>query len=367
MRVGIDATPLLGARTGIGRYVAGLIAELARQARGEQFTATAFSRAPASELRRVAPDSFATRGLRVPASLLHRLWATADVPPVSFWCGRQDVFHATNFVLPPTGRAAGVLSVHDLSYLRHPDYVSPASLRFAELVPRGLRRAEVVCALSITAAAEISAEYGVEPARIVIAAPGVDLEWFTAEAPPEGERQRLGLPKDYLLAVGSLEPRKNLPLLLEAHRRACAQDSSIPPLVLAGPTGWGPRLGLADLPPGQVRLLGYLPDAVLRSVVAGARALVYPSRYEGFGLPPLEALAAGVPAIVSDLTVCREVLGSHARYFPPTDADALADQLSLLSFEPAARQAGRDHARAWTWAGCAQAVLGAYRTAASSR
>ena len=140
----------------------------------------------------------------------------------------------------------------------------------------------------------------------------------------------------------------------------------MPPLVLVGPPGWGEALDLAGLPAEAVRTPGYLPEHDLARVVAGAAALVFPSWYEGFGLPALEALACGTPVVASDLPALREVLGDQAELVPPGDAAALADALARVLEDPGgepARAARRARAAAFTWRACAQATLTAYRRA----
>src|SRR6185312_2711183 len=191
--------------------------------------------------------------------------------------------HGTNFVLPPLRRAAGVLTVHDLSYLRYPETVAAASLRYRTLVPRGLRRAAVVVTPSQAVAAEVKAEYGLGD-RVLATPLGVDEGWFGATPMPAAELAARGLPERYLLFVGTVEPRKGLPALLSALRLLHDSDRvAVPPLVLAGPPGWGPALETAALPPGAVLSAGYLDTADLRRLVAGAALLAYPSVYEGFG------------------------------------------------------------------------------------
>jgi glycosyltransferase involved in cell wall biosynthesis len=367
VRVGLDATPLLGRRTGIGLYTERLLGELAGDA--DQVVATAFTLRGARGLAAAVPDGVTARSRPVPARLLRALWARTSLPPVGWLCGRVDVFHATNFVLPPTGRAAGVLTIHDLSFLRFPETVTADSLRYRELVPRSIRRAAVVCALSKAMAAEIADEYGLDADAIVVTAPGVDTSWFTASPPDKELRTKLGLPERYLLAVGTLEPRKNLPRLVAAYRQLRAADPDVPALVLAGPPGWGPALDLESLPRGAAITTGYLDTGTLQRVMAGASCLAFPSRYEGFGIPPVEAFACGVPVVASDLRVTREVLGGLATLVPADDVDALADallrELSAADGPDAAplREKRRAHAATWTWRRCAGAARTAYRHA----
>jgi glycosyltransferase involved in cell wall biosynthesis len=362
LRVGLDATPLLGPRTGIGRYVEHLVRELALT--GTDLTATAFTLRGAGALPAAVPPGVAVRHRPVPARARRAAWQRVDLPPVEWLTGRVEVFHGTNFVLPPLRRAGGVVTVHDLSYLHYPHTVAAASLGYRTLVPRGLRRAAVVLTPSNAVAEEVRAEYGLGD-RVLATPLGVDAAWFDAVPAEPQWLAAHGLPERYLLFVGTVEPRKGLPTLLEALRElhADAAGGQVPPLVLVGPPGWGPQLRTAALPAGAVRSIGYLDSADLRRLVAGAAALVFPSVYEGFGLPPLEAFAAGTPVVASDLPVVREVTGELALLAPPGDAAALAGALrTVLAGDggPAARAARQARARGFSWAATAAATHAAY-------
>ncbi|HEY0641581.1 MAG TPA: glycosyltransferase family 1 protein, partial [Pseudonocardiaceae bacterium] len=301
-------------------------------------------------------------GLPVPARLLRALWLRAPVPPVELLVGRTDVVHATNFVLPPSIRAAGVVTVHDLAFLDRPDELSPAERGLPELVRAAARRAAVVCTPTTAVARQVVQRLGVRDDRIVVTPLGVDPAWFVA-APPSGDvRRRLALPREYVLFVGTAQPRKGLDVLLAAH--AAARQA--PPLVLSGAAGWGRP---SPEPAGErVLRTGYLAEVDLRRVVAGAAALVLPSRDEGFGLPVLEALACGIPVIATDAPALVEVAGGHAQHVPVGDVDALAHALDTVA--DAARDAGtaaarRAHASEFTWGACAESTVDAYRLAVS--
>lgn len=367
MRLALDATPLIGPRTGVGRYVGGLLSGLA-----ELELVPDIALVPVTWRRHGAVDAPAgpwrVAGHRAPARLLRLGWSTLGMPPIEWVAGEgSDVFHATNFVLPPTRRAAGVVTVHDLAYLRMPETVRRASAAYRHLVPQSLRRAGAVCTVSHAVREELLATYEVDPARVVVTPNGVGPEWAAARALPVEELARLGLPRHYLLFSGSLEPRKGIPTLLQALRLLRADGVATPPVVLAGPAGWGPPPDLTGLPADAVLRTGPLPEAAVCGLTAGASALVYPSRYEGFGLPPLEALAAGTPVVCSDLPVLREVCGELAAYFPVQDAAALARCLEEVvrtgDGGPSARAARRAHAAPWTWRRCAERSLDAYNLA----
>ena len=369
MKVGLDATPLLGRRTGVGRYVAGLLGGLRSLPRPPEVVLTAFTWRGAAPLR--AEPGVTVAGRRAPARLLQQSWQRLGQPPVEWLCGPVDVFHATNFVLPPTRRAAGVVTIADLSFERHADTVSAATLRYRALVPLSLRRAAVICAITSSLADDIAEQYALDRERIAVTTLGVGEEWFDVVAPDASRRAALGLPEQYVVFVGTQEPRKNLPVLLDAYAALLAADRSFPPLVLVGPSGWGPALETTRLPAGAVVVPGFLDDESLRRTVAGAAALVLPSRHEGFGLTPLEALACGTPVVVSDLPPLREVLGEQATYVPVGDVDALADALARAVADgrgdPAAQAARRAQARQHTWAECARVTMSAYEQAVRIR
>lgn len=351
MRLGLDATPLLGARTGIGRYTEQLLTALAHG--DDELVATAFTLRGRGGLD--LPPGVEVRARPLPARGLQEAWARSELPPVEWLTGRLDVFHATNFVLPPLRRARGVVTVHDLAFLRMTDTVSTASARYRTLVPRSIRRASVVVTPSEAVADQVREAYA--PAAPVVAVPhGVAPQWASAGPPDAALRARLGLPREYVLFVGTLEPRKDVRTLLAAHRLL----PGAPPLVLVGPPGWGEQVDVTG-----VLTPGYLDQADLLPVVAGASALVLPSRDEGFGLPLLEALATGTPVVASDLPVLREVGGEHASYAPVGDAEAFAATLRQVLDAPGDPAARRAHARGFTWAASAEGHRRAYTLALS--
>jgi glycosyltransferase involved in cell wall biosynthesis len=238
-----------------------------------------------------------------------------------------------------------------------------------ELVPRALRRAAVVCTPSRAVAEQVEEAYGLPPDRIQVTPLGVDAGWAATAAPDAAWLAARGLPPRYVLFVGTVEPRKMLPTLLDAKRQLAGTAAGEVPLVVLGPEGWGPRLDLTGIDAGQVVLTGYRDDAEVRAIVAGAAVLAFPSAAEGFGLPPLEAFSAGVPVVASDLPVTREVLGddaARATLVPVGDAaalaGALADRLDRPD-PPGAAAARRGWAARYTWAATAATTLEAYRRA----
>jgi glycosyltransferase involved in cell wall biosynthesis len=362
VRIALDATPLLGQRSGVGNYVRGLVDGLAELADGPEVLLTLFS------IRGAVPGPLPARTRpaprRAPARLLRQTWSRWGWPPAEVLTGRVQVFHGTNFVLPPLARAGGLVTVHDLAYLKYRETVTGDAAAYADLVPQALRRGASVLAVSSAMAEEIRSEYDLPPERVVVAHHGVDPTWSLAEPPDAATRERLGLPDRYVVFLGNLEPRKNLGTLLRAHSAARRTDAAVPRLVLIGPAGWGDRWQGQPPDPADVVLAGYLPDADLRAAVAGAAAVCMPSHYEGFGLPVLEALAAGRPVLASDIPAHREVAGGHATLLPAEDTDAWAAALTQLSRTPTDETARRAHAAGFTWRKSAAAHLEAYRRAA---
>lgn len=350
-RVLLDGTPLLGRQTGIGRYTSALAEELAARS-DVDIRVVAFTLRGWHKLRSVLPHDVWARGMPVSARLLRKCWRRAPLPPIELFAGPTDVVHGTNLVLPPALRAGGVLTVHDLAFLDSPEDLPASDADLPELVKRSAARAAVVCTPTKAIAGQVTERLGVAKDRVVVTPLGVNASWFAAAAPSESARRRLGLPKDYLLFVGSEGPRKGLPLLLAAHR----QREELPPLVMTGPSGRS-----SD---GRVIRTGYLPDSDLHSVVAGASALVLPSRDEGFGLPVLEAFACDVPVVCSDVPALREVAGGHATLVPVGDTEALGAALvEAVASPPSASTLAtrRAHAAGFTWQRCAEQTVKAYR------
>ncbi len=365
LNVVLDGTPLLGRRTGVGRYTEHLMSALV--ARGDvRVSVLAITLRGGGELRSAVPPGVRTRSVRFSARAMHIAWSRWNFPPISLLTRGLDVYHGTNFVLPPIGRLGGVVMIHDIAYLTMPDVVDEASQRLRVLVPDALRRAAVVVSPSQTTADRVREAYPDITPEIVPTPLGVQPSWSQAAPPTADDRRRLDLPDDYFLFVGTREPRKDLPTLVAAYRELRASAGpAVPTLLLVGPPGWGPELVGA---PG-VQVHDYAPAGDLETIVAGARALVMPSRDEGFGLPALEALAAGTPVIVSDIPALREVTGGHASaIFPVGDigslAAALADVLGTPADDRERRAKRREYAAGWTWARCADRTMQAYRIAA---
>ena len=284
--------------------------------------------------------------------------------------GAFDMLHAMAFVGPLLLTRPLVVTVYDLSFLRYPQLLPPARRHYLQALTRlSCRRARRVIAISQSTAVDVADLLGIPPDRIDIAAPGYDAARFCPQ-PAEAVaafRQRAGLPERFWLYVGTLEPRKNLLTLL----RACARLPERLPLVLAGGKGWDfeevfatvARLGLQD----SVRFPGYLPQEELALWYTCAEVFVYPSLYEGFGMPVLEAMACGTPVIVADASSLPEVAGDGAACLPPTDIDAWATALQHAMrnemWRENERERGLRQARRFTWRKTAERTIGSHACA----
>jgi glycosyltransferase involved in cell wall biosynthesis len=350
LRVALDAGPLLDPPTGIARYVRELAGGL--EALGIEVRRYAVA-------LRGASDAAIARW-RLPARVVQRMWLRLGAPPITRLVGTSDVVHATNYVLPPTGAAAGVVTVHDLSFARSGTW--PGGERLRDLVPWSVRRAAKVLVPTHVVAIEVMERYGIAENRLVVTHEGVSPLFFGASPLAAGALARMGIRRPFVVAVGTQEPRKNLHRLLDAWRRVSARLEGWT-LALAGPRGWGPRLPAT---PGVV-VLGWVGDETLPGLLAAADVFCYPSVYEGFGLPPLEAMAAGTAAVVGSYSAAEEVLGDAALLVDPQDTDAIAAALLALAQDEASRKsleiAGRARAARFTWQDTARATVAAYREA----
>ena len=365
MRIAIDARLWAEPRSGIGRYTRSLTEYLQRIAPGEHWIHYV-DRPPSA-----VPPGVEVRCLPWPQRLLWSLWhAPRDLRrrPV-------EVFHGvTGFELPPRGPWRLVTTVHDLVPFRLPALV-PARHRWAVrcLLGGALRRAQRVIAVSEVTRAEILARYRLPAARVTVVPEAAAAE-FAPPAPAAlaAARARYGLARPYVLFVGFLEPKKNLGTLHEAVARLRRQGAwGATELLVVGAPGWGadpaPRvhaLGLDD----TVRFLGPVPDADLPALYGGALAFAFPSLWEGFGLPVLEAMAAGAPVVASNRGALPEVTGGAALLAAPTPepfAEALGQLLADAALRERLRAAGQARAADFSWERAARETLAIYRSVAA--
>lgn len=294
-----------------------------------------------------------------------------------WFAGAHDLLHLPEPALPLRSDGRVVVTAHDLMYVHHPQFLHP---RWTERLLRGTEalaaRADLWICVSEHTRDDLVRLYGVARGRTVVVPHGVDGSFAAAAGDVARARavaERLGLGgAPYFLFVGSVEPKKNLPALLEAYGRACARGGLRARLAIAGRAAWGmpeADAALAAHPAlrERVRFLGFVAQEDLPPLIAGARALALPSRYEGFGMPVLEAMAAGAPVACSDRGALPEVAGGAALLHDPDDLDGIAEQLARLDADDALcedlRARGRARAAPFTWRRCAEATRDAYRMA----
>jgi len=372
MHIAIDYTAAVQQRAGIGRYTRELVGALLRlpesQEAGHRYTL--FAAAGGQAVPADLPPFPAVRFRFLPLSdeWAARLWHRARLPvPVEVFTGPVDLFYSPDFVLPPTRPGTRtLLTVHDLSFLRYPDHFVPKLVRYLErVVPASVARADRVLADSEATRADLIRLLGTPPEKVEVLYSGVDARFRPKPEPRERERlrARYGLDRPYVLSVGTLQPRKNFVRLIRAFARLPDTGRV---LVIAGGRGWLYESVLEEAArhPDRVRVMGFVEDADLPALYRGADLFVFPSFYEGFGLPVLEAMACGVPVVCSGVSSLPEVAGDAALLVDPEDEDGLMGAMRRALEDEGLRREmmarGRARAAEFTWERAAQQLLGVF-------
>jgi glycosyltransferase involved in cell wall biosynthesis len=384
MRVGLDVSLVPGQRAGIGQYAWQLARALAAVDGDTSYRLypvfyyivhPEYARA---ELPAAANVSVAFRA--VPPALVRRLWA----PGTPGWLkemalGAVDVLHSTTFCVPRLRRRTPlVVTVYDLSFVTHPEFHLPANVAHCLAGTRAaIERADAIIAISEHTRRDLVERLGAPAERIVVTPLAADpsLAPVTDSARRDAVRRRYRLPERFALFLGALEPRKNLPRLLEAYaglETAVRRDVR---LVVAGAAGWlndrvhaqVEALGLAP----AVHFAGYIETGDVAPLYSLADVLVYPSLYEGFGLPVLEAMACGTPVIASNVAALPEVAADAALLVDPGDVDSLRDALARVLDDAGLRadlaRRGRARAEHFSWTRCARQTHALYRSLTGAR
>ncbi|NDJ60160.1 MAG: glycosyltransferase family 4 protein [Chloroflexi bacterium] len=372
--VAIDYTPAYEQGGGIGRYVRELIAALAQTDLDPEVNFRLFvTGARRRDLPPVPNERFVWRTARLSPRWFARIWHRARVPiPVEAFTGPLALYHATDFVLPPTyPRTRTLLTVHDLSFVRVPETASPRLKAYLDaVVPRSVRRADHVLADSQATKDDLIALYDTPPDKITVLLSGVDARFRRIEdaAARQAVRQTYQIPeRPYIFSVGTVQPRKNYARLIQALARLRGEGHDLG-LVIAGGRGWleDPIYAVirAEGVDDYVRFIGFADDADLPALYSAALCTAVPSLYEGFGLPLLESMACGTPVVTSDRSSLPEVAGDAGLIVDPTDLDALTGALRRLVTEAALRDdlVRRGYARAatFTWERSAHQLAAIY-------
>lgn len=368
LRVAVDANPLIGERTGIGHVTARLLEGLAARS-DVDVVGYAITRTGRRDLAGLLPVGVRPATSWVPARTVHPLWARVGWPTIEHWTGAVDVVHSPNFIAPPA-RVPVIVSVHDMAFAHSPELCRPEARQLTPLLQRALERGATVHTGSDFVAAEIRAFFDLPPERVVRVYSGIATHSGNGDATAG---QRIAGGERYVIAIGTIEPRKNLPGLVRAFDQIATHDDVR--LVIVGGDGWGTApfdAALAASPfAARVRRLGYVSERDRLDLLAGATVLAYPSLYEGFGHPPFEAMAAGVPVVTTTAGSLPEVVGEAALFVPPGDDDALATALERVLRDDALRAdlvaRGRIRARAFPWSTAIDGFVDLYRQVAASR
>jgi len=368
LRIAFDATAIPPNRAGAGIYIYSLIKALAEiDAKNEYFV---FAKAEHIQEFGIHQPNFQFLPVRPTSTLRRLLWEQVSLPR-QLRRMRIEVLHSPHYTMPLAAPCRTVVTFHDMTFFLMPEVHSRfRRLFFPAMMRWSARRAEKLIAVSESTRQDMIRLLSLDPAKVatILEAAGPIFR-----VPPLAEVEdlcaRQGLTPDrYLLYVGVLEPRKNVPLLLQAYAEIAAQFPDTP-LVIAGKKGWmydaifqkTVALGLSE----KVRFLGYVPEEDLPRLYRGARAFVYPSRYEGFGLPVLEAMQCGVPVITSRVSSMPEVGGDAVVYVDPDDVSGLSQALTRMLTDDALAgdliAQGLKRAQSFTWERCARETLDVYR------
>lgn len=372
MRIGIDARLNAYREGGIAEYTRRLIEALARLDTRDEYFVLRHAKHDGGALL-IPPEAANFRYSRVYTPPHHRLERLALAAEISRL--RLDLLHSPDFIPPAFGARQYVITIHDLTFLHYPEFQTAASRAYYNgHIGRAVKQAAHILADSEATKRDICDLLGVRPEKVTVHMLGVDDKF--QPLPIEAIRpalERHHLPMGYLLFVGTFEPRKNLPGLLDAYALLRARCPDVPPLVIAGRRGWlYDSIFQKAQESGLGKSLIWVENPTFEEMPAlynGAAVLVLPSHYEGFGFPPLEAMACGVPTIVSDRGSLPEVVGNTGLRVDPDDPDALAGAmlraLSDETFRAQSRLAGLARAGLFTWARTAEIVRSVYQSVLS--
>lgn len=377
MHIGIDAHAIGAQQGGNETYIRGVIRALAELDDRNRYTIYLAEPAAAAEWR----EGFARQHPNFEIRLLPKPTPLIRVPlflAYELWKRPVDVLHV-QYTAPPFCRVPVVATIHDLAFEHMPEtFTRRGSFQLKLTVRRTAQRAVRIATVSEYSRQDLLRTYKLSPEKVVVTYNGVE-QHFTAEAWPNeaaGIRNRFGIKRDYLLAVGSLQPRKNLVRLIRAYAKLRSEHKAFTPqLVIVGRKLW-----LADEIFAEVRqqfwkddviLTGYVSDEDLPKLYRQATAFVYPSLFEGFGLPPVEAMACGTPVITSNVSSLPEVTGDAALLIDPLDQPSLESSLLQITSDEALRarlrEQGIEQAKLFTWRAAAEKTLQLYREAFESR
>ncbi|MGK2956850.1 MAG: glycosyltransferase family 4 protein [Acidimicrobiales bacterium] len=364
LRVGFDATPLLGNPTGVGTFATQALRALASKD-DLDFHAYGLTWRGSKQLASLLPNHVTASKWPMAARPLRKLWTRYGIPPIEWWTGAVDVVHGTNFVVPPTRHAGSLVTIHDLTCMRFPEMCTPDTLEYPALLRHALKRGAHVHAVSQFVANEVVEFLGASPDRVHVVHHGLP---DVLGGDPQRGHSLVGS-KRYVLALGTVEPRKDLSGLVKAFDQVAANDTDVH-LAIAGPDGWGAdelhtTIAVATHR-DRIHRLGWVSDVDRSALLAGATVFAYPSLYEGFGFPPIEAMSAGVPVATTTAGALPEVLGDAALFSSPGSVGDLTDCLTQLLSDDELRKTlssrGKAQCARYAWETCATELTQVYRS-----
>lgn len=378
MTVGIDISQIVHPGTGVGTYTRNLVHYLLAKPEGISYVLFGSSFRKKVELERFAQhlyadnlDRFKKQFLLLPPSVMELLWNRLHVLPIDLFLeDPPDVFHSSDWTQPPT-KAKKITTIHDMIVYRYPESSHPAIIAAQKRRLGWVKKeCDLIIADSHSTKSDIQELLDItsDRIRVIHLAAGSDYANFrllseTHQRTEEDKvRAKYGLPRRYVLAVGTREPRKNLDRLIQAYSRLAPKDTD---LVIAGKFGWGDNNFQFKI--SNLKLLDYVPQEDLPALFSAAFTFVYPSLYEGFGVPVLEAMTVGTPVITSNISSLPEVGGNAAVYVDPGNTDDIAEKLDyVLKFSTTRRQQmvkkGREQASHFSWEKTAPETIAAYKS-----
>lgn len=377
MNISFDAVPIInGKMTGVGWCEVGQTMAMARLHPEDNFYYSFFSRKDDHiKLEKLAPFSE-----NIGANIAHfsgLLYRTASVvlpiPHKWFFKQKSDITHFFNYIAPPGVDGKTVITVHDMVYRTYPETVRGRTKKILDMgLASSMKRADMIVTVSEFSKSEIIRYFPQHESKIRVVPCGVDLDRFKPCQQPERipeVKKKLGIEGEYFLYVGTIEPRKNLERLINAYNIFCQHEKDAPKLVLAGGKGWlydGIFQRVTDLKlEEKVLFTQYIPDEDMNPLMCGALAFVFPSIYEGFGIPPLEAMACGVPVLASNAASLPEVTGDCAVTCDPYSEEEIAEGLRRLYSDSELRadlsRRGLERAKTLTWDSSAEKLYSVYK------
>jgi len=366
VKICVDVQAAVSQRAGVGRYTRALVEHLGAAAAPDSLQLFYFDFRGNGE-----PLNVGNAGISAirwcPGRLAQYAWKTIAWPPFDWLAGPADVYHFPNFIIPPLSKGRSIVTIHDASFLRLPDMAEAQNLLYLRArIGDTVRRADAIITVSSFSAEELISLLNVPPEKISVISEGISPRFAAPAADATQELlSGLNLDRPYILTVGTLEPRKNVPFLVEVFEKMTRFDGD---LVIVGMPGWKYQPIIdrmkSSAQAGRIKYLRYVSDEQLRALYSGAELFMFPSLYEGFGFPPLEAMACGTPVISSGAGSLREVLGDAAVVVPVYDSNLWVEQAYQWLGNRSMCERGKARAARYTWKKAAQETWNVYRKVA---